>query len=158
MKSSLQILLTTACLVVYVCLAGAGSANAQKGISPELIGQLTQQLSITPKQAAGGAGALFGFAKSQLSPDQFGQIANVVPGMDGLLKSAPKTKQAASMGTMSAVTGALPGSLGGLASLAGSFKSLGLSPDMITKMAPILTQFVQAKGGAGVSGLLSGIF
>lgn len=147
-----------ACLVVYLCLAGASSTNAQKGISPELIGQLTQQLSITPKQAAGGAGALFGFAKSNLSADQFGQIANVVPGMDGLLKAAPKTKQTTSNSTMNAITGALPGGLGGLTSLAGSFKSLGLSPDMIMKMAPVLEQFVTAKGGAGVGGLLGGIF
>jgi hypothetical protein len=158
MKDSTKILFIAACLVIYMCMAGPGSANAQKSISPELIGQLTQQLSITPKQAAGGAGALFGLAKSKLSADQFGQVANAVPGMDGLLKSAPKVKQSATSSTMNSITGALPGGLGGLTSLAGSFKSLGLSPDMITKMAPMLEQFVTAKGGAGVGGLLSGIF
>src|SRR3982750_524196 len=142
MKDSTKILFIAACLVVYMCMAGPGSANAQKSISPELIGQLTQQLSITPKQAAGGAGALFGLAKSKLSTDQFGQIANVVPGMDGLLKAAPKTTKSgasATTDTLGQLAGALPGGLGGIASLAGSFKSLGLSPDMVTKMVPVVT-------------------
>ena len=50
---------------------------------------LTKDLNVTPKQATGGAGALFGLAKSRLKPDQFSQVAAAVPGMDGLLKAAP---------------------------------------------------------------------
>jgi len=41
----------------------------------------------------------------------------------------------------------LPGKAGGLASVAGSFKSLGLSPEMATKFLPIMTKFVNVKGG-----------
>ena len=55
------------------------ATKAAKNPSSELINQLTQQLSVTPKQAAGGAGTLFGLAKSNLSANDFGKIAAVVP-------------------------------------------------------------------------------
>jgi len=121
--------------------------------SPELVDQLTQQLSITPTQATGGAGALFGLAKSRLSPADFSKVASSVPGMDGLLKAAPATDNTSGL---SGLTGSLPGGLGGLASTADAFQKLGLSPDMVGKFVPIMTNFVQSKGGANVASLLSG--
>src|ERR1700750_85762 len=76
----------------------AGRAQGQiptaKPPSPELVGNLTKELSITPEQATGGAGALFGLAKSKLKPEEFLKVANVVPGIDGFLNAAPKPKQA----------------------------------------------------------------
>jgi Protein of unknown function VcgC/VcgE (DUF2780) len=47
--------------------------------------------------------------------------------------------------------------MGGLASAASAFQTLGLSPDMIQKFVPIMTSFLQAKGGANVASLLSGV-
>jgi hypothetical protein len=44
-----------------------------------------------------------------------------------------------------------------LASTAAAFEKLGLSPQMAEKFIPILTSFVQSKGGAGVASLLSGV-
>lgn len=155
-------------VIVVCCLASAGVARAQlpgakiknplaKTPNPELIGQLTKQLSVTPEQAVGGTGALFGLAKTKLKPADFLKLSDSVPGMDGLLKAAPKPKEDAadplsSMGSM------LPGKAGAVASVAGSFKQLGMSPEMATKFLPIMTQFVKVKGGANVAGLLSGVF
>jgi len=154
-------------VMVVCCLASAGVAHAQlpakiknpleKTPNPELIGQLTKQLSVTPEQAVGGTGALFGLAKTKLKPADFLKLSDSVPGMDGLLKAAPKPKEDAadplsSMGSM------LPGKAGAMASVAGSFKQLGMSPEMATKFLPIMTQFVKVKGGANVAGLLSGVF
>ena len=141
-----------------------GHAQAQipegKNPSPELVGKLTKDLSITPKQATGGAGALFGLAKTRLKPDEFGQVAKAVPGMDGLLKAAPKPKQKKSgldsLGSLGSVLPGGSGGLGGLASVAGSFKSLGLSPDMVGKFVPVLKNFVGSKGGSSVGNLLGG--
>ena len=124
--------------------------------SPELVGQLTKQLSIKPEQAIGGAGAMFGFAKTKLSPADFLQVSNAVPGMDDLLKAAPKV--AGGSDPVSSMGGVLPGKAGGIAAVAGSFKQLGMSPDMATKFLPIMTQFVKVKGGANVAGLLGGVF
>lgn len=153
-------------VIVVCCLASAGVAHAQlpkiknpleKTPNPELIGQLTKQLSVTPEQAVGGTGALFGLAKTKLKPADFLKLSNSVPGMDGLLKAAPKPKED-DADPLSAMSSMLPGKAGAVASVAGSFKQLGMSPEMATKFLPIMTQFVKVKGGANVAGLLSGVF
>src|SRR5215217_3076753 len=98
----------------------AKTANPANNPSPELVAKLTKELSVTPEQAIGGAGALFGLAKSKLKPEDFLKVANVVPGMDGLLKAAPKPKQEDTKGTgatdlLGSVGSMLPGKAGALA-------------------------------------------
>ncbi len=90
--SGLRSVLFVPCVFASSVPAAMGQAPAmtlEKTPSPELVGMLTKDLNVTPKQATGGAGALFGLAKSRLKPDQFSQVAAAVPGMDGLLKAAP---------------------------------------------------------------------
>ena len=150
----------------------AQMGNIAKAANPELIGLLTKGLSVTPQQAAGGSGALFGYAKNQLAPTDFKKIADVVPGMSGLLKAAPKSTASTGKGAtdvlssatgggttdiMSSVGSMIPGKAGGIASLAGSFGSLGLSPDMIGKFVPVLSQYVKTKGGSEVANILTGV-
>lgn len=148
--------------LVFAVLLGIVQAQnsvnaASKAPSPELVGDLTKQLSVTPAQATGGAGALFGLAKSRLGAADFSKIATVVPGMSGFLKAAPApVHQGGGLPGISSLSGALPGGASGLASTAQSFQKLGLSPGMVGKFVPVLTQFVQSKGGAGVASLLSG--
>ena len=142
-----------ACLFIAALIgAFALPAYSIQPPSPELVNSLTKDLSVTPKQAVGGAGALFSVAKSRLSPADFGKISAVVPGMSSFLKAAPS----ASGGMAIPGLASLPGSVGGLASAATAFQKLGLSPDMVGKFVPILTSFLHAKGGSGVAGLLSG--
>ena len=154
-------------LFLIVCVVGcAGVGNAQipglgtgpvgNNPSPELVGQLTKELKIKPEQAIGGAGALFGVAKTKLKPEDFLKVSNAVPGMDGLLKAAPKLGGGSD--PLSQIGGALPGKAGAIAQVGGAFKQLGLSPEMATKFLPIMTQFVKIKGGANVAGLLGGVF
>ena len=137
-----------------IALAADVPATLAKTASPELIGQLTKALSITPAQASGGAGALFGLAKSRLGPTDFSKVAASVPGIESLIKSAPPAS--AALPSLSGVQPSLPGGLGGLASVAGSFKKLGLSPAMAAKFVPVLTGFVQSKGGSTPASLLAG--
>ena len=143
--------------IMYLAIAQAGIAQSlpsqATSASPELVGQLTKGLGISPTQAMGGAGTLFGLAKSRLSSADFSKIAGVVPGMDKLLKAAPST---ADTSGLSGLTGSLPGGMGSMVSSAEAFQKLGLSPDMAGKFVPILTNFVQSKGGANVASLLSG--
>jgi hypothetical protein len=157
-----RIIIALVSLLVFL-MAFLGEAFAQssatdlaKTASPELVGQLTKALSITPGQASGGAGALFGLAKSRLNAGDFSKVAATVPGIEGLIKSAPAASKNSALGGVSSLGNAVPGGLGGLASLAGPFKKLGLSPDMAAKFVPVLTQFVEHKGGADVAGLLAG--
>jgi len=155
----------TACLLTIIGAFAAQSAAAQilpaKIPNPELVGQLTKGLSISPTQAVGGAGALFGLAKKNLTPGDFGKVSKAVPGIDGLMSAAPKVKPSAaagaisSMGSMGAM---LPGGLGALAGVADQFKALGLSPDMATKFLPLMSSYVSGKGGKGVADILMGAF
>ncbi len=145
-------------LAVLSLLAGQpvlaqGVPSNAASASPELVGQLTKELSVTPAQATGGAGALFSLAKSRLSPEDFGKVAAAVPGMNSFLKAAPSTDN---MSGLSSLAGSLPGGVGGLASTTASFEKLGLSPGMVGKFVPILTKFVQIKGGTNTASLLSG--
>jgi hypothetical protein len=137
---------------LLACFAVALDVQAQ---SPELVGQLTKQLSVTPDQATGGAGALFNLAKSRLSAGDFSKVAGAVPGMDGLLKAAPKAESGGSS-ALGSLGSKLPGGAGGLASVAGSFQSLGLSPDMAAKFVPVMTKFLESKGGSSVGSLFAG--
>jgi hypothetical protein len=137
---------------LLACFAVALDVQAQ---SPELVGQLTKQLSVTPDQATGGAGALFNLAKSRLNAGDFSKVAGAVPGMDGLLKAAPKAESGGSS-ALGSLGSKLPGGAGGLASVAGSFQSLGLSPDMAAKFVPVMTKFLESKGGSSVGSLFAG--
>ena len=141
----------------------AGNAFAQPPASdhattasPELIGQLTKELSITPAQASGGAGALFGLAKNRLPAEDFSKVAATVPGIESLIKSAPAPSKNSAATALSGLGHSAPGGLGAMSAVAGPFKNLGLSPDMAAKFVPILTQFVGSKGGSGVGSLLAG--
>lgn len=121
--------------------------------SPELVGSLTKGLSITPHQATGGAGTLFALAKSRLSPADFGKISAAVPGMSSFLHAAPATSGGSDLASLA---GSLGGSsMGALASAATGFQKLGLSPSMVQKFLPIVTSFLQSKGGAGLASLFS---
>ena len=115
------------------------------------MGQLTKELSITRPQARGGAGALFALAKTRLSEDEFGKVSSAVPGMSSLLKAAPATTQNSEL---SSLKGELPGNMGRMAEVAGAFHKLGLSPEMAGKFLPVMTKFVEAKGGLSTASLL----
>jgi hypothetical protein len=124
--------------------AAKAAAQAAKE-SPALVDALAKEIGSTPEQAAGAAGALFNVAKSRLSPADFTQVANAVPGMTSLLGAAP-----------AAAAGSLTKTAGGLAAAASAFSSLGLKPELVAKAIPILTSFVTKSGGASVGSLLAG--
>ncbi len=128
----------------------AAQASAAAKASPELVQDLSSALSSTPDQAAAAAGILFGVAKSRLKPAEFSQVAKAVPGMNALLKAAPATGGGAS-GALSQ----LSGSAASLAGAAAAFSKLGLSPDLVSKAASVITSFVTKSGGAPVGNLLA---
>jgi Protein of unknown function VcgC/VcgE (DUF2780) len=129
----------------------AAAAGAEKTANPELVGDLAKEIGATPQQAEGAAGALFGLAKSRLSPADWTKVAGAVPGMDGLLKAAP----AVAAGTTGAIS-SMAGQASGLASTAGAFSKLGLKPEMASKAVPVLTKYVTKSGGPEVASLLAG--
>ena len=145
--------LMTATGAILGAILGAGVGAAGQApqplpaANPELVNAIAKEIGSTPEQAAGAAGSLFGVAKSRLKPEEFSQVSNAVPGMDTLLKAAP------SGGNMPAIGGAA----GGLASAAAAFSKLGLKPEMVSKVAPLLTSYVTKAGGPEVGRLLSSV-
>jgi Protein of unknown function VcgC/VcgE (DUF2780) len=132
---------------VQVQAQSSTAANSSSG----LITQLTKGLSITPTQARGGAGTLFALAKSRLSADEFTKLSSAVPGMSGLLKAAPPSSQSSEF---SELEGSLPGNMGRTVEAAEAFHKLGLSPEMATKFVPIMSKYVETKGGSSTAALL----
>jgi hypothetical protein len=135
----------------------------------ELVNLLTQQLGINSQQASGGLGLLMGAAREKLGGN-FSQVAQTMPGIEGLIQQAPQAEGATAAagaglgGTLGALGGLLGdkaggalSSLGTLASLAGGFKQLGLGTDSIGKFIPVILGFVQNKGGDSAKNLLAGV-
>ena len=139
--------------VILVLASGQIQCQTSAGTSSSsgLVGQLSKELSITRPQARGGAGALFNLAKSRLTSNEFSKIAAAVPGMNGLLKAAPAPSQNSELSNLE---GSLPGNMGRTAEVAEAFHKLGLSPTMAAKFLPIMSKFVQSKGGQSTASLL----
>jgi hypothetical protein len=131
--------------------AAQSRAAAAAHASPDLTAELAKEMSATPEQAAGAAGAIFGVAKSRLKPADFSKVSAAVPGMAALLGAAPPPA-----GRGNALD-QLAGSAGGLASAASAFSKLGLSPEMASKAVPVIVGFVTKSGGASVGNLLAGV-
>jgi hypothetical protein len=69
-----------------------------------------------------------------------------VPGIDGLIKSAPSASSGGGGSGLSGLESSLPRGLGGAASVAEWFQKLGLSPQMAEKSVPVLTKFCPNQG------------
>lgn len=139
------------CILAAVQVQAQSSTAKSVPSASSLVGQLSKGLSITHTQASGGAGALFALAKSRLSTAEFSKVSSAVPGMSGLLKAAPAVSQPSEL---SGLESALPGNMGRMAEVAEAFHKLGMSPEMAGKFLPIMTKFVQTKGGASTASLL----
>jgi hypothetical protein len=141
-------------------VAGAVADTAPvAGQTSSLVDALVGQLGITPEQASGGAGSIFSMAKQGMNSADFAKVSTAVPGMNELLAAAPS--QAAPSSNMTGLMGMAASALGGsgssvgrLASLAGSFQSLGLNSDMVSRFIPVILQSVQSQGGSATMGLL----
>jgi hypothetical protein len=137
-------------LVVSILALGL-AALAYAADDASLVQTLSSQLDVTPDQAAGGAGAIFNYAKGALPSNEYARVEGAVPESAELVKKAPATD------TTSAAAGAL-GKAGGTATgvegLGSSFQKLGLSSDMVSKFVPVVVDYVDKKGGSEVGGIL----
>jgi hypothetical protein len=127
--------------------AAAAAPTAQ---TADLLSALSQ-LNVTTEQAIGGAGAMLGLAKNQLSSTDYSELAKSVPGID-LLSSGGE------LGVLSGLLGS-SGKAAGLDNLLGNvsntndlnsaFNALGMDTGMIGLFAPVLLQFFGQQGVGG---------
>jgi Protein of unknown function VcgC/VcgE (DUF2780) len=117
-------------------MMGTGSASSPTGT-------LSKQLGVTETQAAGGTGAILAFAQQRLAAGDFDVVAKAIPGSDKYLSAAKQLLGGASISDK--------------AGLQSAFSKLGMSPDMVNKFAPILTDYVGKTGGDQAKNLLAGV-
>jgi hypothetical protein len=123
----------------------------------ELIQQLVSSTGVNQQQAEGGAGLIFGLVKERLSSGDFSKVADAVPGVEGLIDSAPSSGGGLGglLGGVASAMGA--GDLGNLASLAEGFSKLDLDAGMVGKFIPVVLSYLQNQGGDGLLSLVSGV-
>jgi hypothetical protein len=142
------------CVVLVCPLLAAAEAP---GHASQLVGLLTRQLGVTSEQAAGGAGAIFAYARTRLSPDEFRTISHYLPDIGGLIGKVPKSGAgdlAAGLRGGGLAPAAGTEELGEPEDLARPFAHLGMSDDMVGKFVPVILQYLQSVGGADVANLL----
>ncbi|GAK85823.1 hypothetical protein JCM19238_3413 [Vibrio ponticus] len=107
-----------------------------------LAGILSDQLSISPEQAASGTGALFGLAQQQLSSGDLSELESLIPWSSNLPD----------------VQGML-GNIENIESVQKVFESVGLEPSMINQFAPVILDYLKQSGASeGLLGSLSNLW
>ena len=82
-------------------------------------------------------------AQEKLAAGDFDKIAKAIPGSDKYLASAKQLLGGANVGDK--------------AGLQSAFAKLGMSPSMVDKFTPIVTQFVGGTGGEQAKNLLASV-
>ncbi len=144
--------LVAVCILTATCIHAQTSAVKSAGTG--LISQLSKGLAISPTQAKGGAGTLFSLAKSRLTEDEFSKVSSAVPNMGSLLKAAPTLTHQSEFSSLESELPGSMGSMGRMAEAAEAFHKLGLSPEMARKFLPIMSKYVESRGGSETAGLL----
>lgn len=126
-------------------LKSAQSSDMAKSVSDSVSGSLPSvlqsQLGISEDQAEGGLGSLLSLASENLDSGDFDKLSGMIPGAGGYMDAAKKL-------------GALAGPLKNLDGLNAALAKLGISPDVIARFVPTVTDAISKFGGADAAGLL----
>ena len=110
-----------------------------------------------PSRPPAARGPSSGFAQDQLSPSEFQTVEAGLPGVDGLIAQAPEPSGSSSLLSQgSSLLGGSDSSAAGLGTVASSFESLGMSPDMVQQFVPIVSKYAEQVGGPEVGPAASG--
>jgi len=149
-KSMFKITMVSIC---YIYVLGVGSSVY--AMDKDLVGLLTESLSVTNLQRECGAGAIFKAASQNMSVEDFTKVSNALPEVQSLMKSVPTLDSGSgSLGSLSSAFSKSGGSVSSLAGLASTFSQLDLGGDMVQQFVPIILNYAQNKGGDVVSNLL----
>jgi hypothetical protein len=130
-------------LLVGGVLSACSSMGSMKGSSSDLISALTKQLGVSNAQAEGGTASILALAQQKLAAGDFDSIAKAIPSSDKYLAVAKQVLGGAGITDK--------------AGLQSAFSMLGMSPDMVGKFAPIVTDYVGKAGGDRAKNLLAGV-
>lgn len=132
-------------------IGAAATAANPAGINQiGLVDILVHRLGVSPQQALGGAGAIFQAAQGSMNPQAFTTLSKSIPGMDSMLSAAPSMSGASGLSSLMGSSGNTVGSVAGLAA---SFQQLNLSPDMVGRFIPVVTDYVKQSSGQATANL-----
>ena len=115
--------------------------SANKAMAGGLTGSMQDRLDISEDQAEGGIGSVLSLAQENLSVDDFSKFSGMIPGATDYMGAAKSL-------------GAVSGPLKDMAGLNGALGKLGMSPDVVSKFVPTLSDLLGQVGGADATKLL----
>lgn len=114
-------------------LGSVVSEQLNQNVDSPIVDSLTNELNISPEQAAGGAGALLALASNSLSSSSNNELSQLIPGLSSMQNSIP--------GLMAMATDN--------DAVSGIFSSLGLDPSLISQFTPIILQYLTSQNASG---------
>lgn len=124
---------------------GSATAPQTNMLSQGLLDLVSSQLDVTPTQAAGGVGALMGYASNALPSEYSQQLNSLLPGLDN-------------SGDSSGLTSSLLGSVKDMDSVKTAFSALGMDSSMVDQFIPLIEGYLGDNGGSDLVGALSNIW
>ncbi|XQW85063.1 DUF2780 domain-containing protein [Thalassotalea piscium] len=134
-------------------LVGLGSTQEQTIPTPSadgLVDMLTSSLNVNTGQASGGMGAILNYVKNNVSNDQFSQLAQSVPGIDGLVSQMPDISKLSSgegLGGLIDKASEYSDSLKSINDVKKQFEALGLEPEMISSFISSAQAYLDTEQG-----------
>ncbi|WP_158768180.1 DUF2780 domain-containing protein [Paraglaciecola sp. L1A13] len=138
-----------------------GMETQQEAATPSITGMVssvTDSLGVTQSQASGGLGAIFNYAKDNISSEQYSQLADALPGVGGLLESVPDISSMTSEGGLGGIldkASSYNDSLKALNDVKKQFEALGLKPEMITQFVSKAQAYLDTPEGQQAKQLLT---
>lgn len=115
-----------------------------------MVSQVTGALDVNKGQAEGGLGAIFNYAKDNISTDKFSEISSSLPGLDGILSKVPDVSKLSSgegLGGLLDKASSYSDSLKSINEIKKQFEALGLKPEMITKFIEQAQSYLDTEQG-----------
>ena len=137
----------------------ASKTPAKQG-TDGLVDMLTSSLNVNADQAAGGMGAIFNYVKDNVSTEQFSQLANSIPGVEGLVSQMPdisKLNSGASdgLGGLLEQASQYSDSLKSINNVKKQFEALGLKPEMISNFIATAQSYLDTEQGQQAKKILT---
>ncbi len=125
------------------------ATRAASGIDlSSLVGTVSDNLNVSETQSEGGIASIMNYVQGNLSSGDYAQLANSIPGIDGLLENVPSLSSDTAASSSSSLSGLLnkaseySSTLKSVNDLKQQFEALGLSTDMIASFATQISSYL----------------
>lgn len=113
-----------------------------------LVATVSDTLNVSETQSEGGIASIMNYVQGNLSSGDYAQLANSIPGIDGLLENVPSLSSDTAARSSSSLSGLLnkaseySSTLKSVNDLKQQFEALGLSTDMIASFATQISSYL----------------